>query len=202
MNKRALTLLTMALAPICAFAIDGVTLINQSTVMAAGGFPYVISQPGSYKLSGNLIVPFGLNGIVVSAANVNIDLNGFNISSLGSTLLQFTDAITEKVAVSNIQIRNGSIAGFSTGVNFPTSTRVHIEDLMVDALVPGVVLGNGVYTGPNSLVRHVITNGNVQVTCPTTVVETLEEQLAHDEANGSCVLWLNRNSVDANPVRM
>ena len=28
--------------PACAFAVDGVTLINQSTVMPAGGFPYVI----------------------------------------------------------------------------------------------------------------------------------------------------------------
>jgi len=34
--------------------LEGVVLINQSTVMAAGGFPYVITQPGSYKLSGNL----------------------------------------------------------------------------------------------------------------------------------------------------
>jgi hypothetical protein len=39
-----------------AFAVDGVVLINQSTVMAAGGFPYKITQPGSYKLSGNLAV--------------------------------------------------------------------------------------------------------------------------------------------------
>jgi len=29
-------------------------LINQSTVLATGGFPYIISNPGSYKLTGNL----------------------------------------------------------------------------------------------------------------------------------------------------
>ena len=32
-----------------AFAIDGVVLINQSTVTAAGGFPYMITKTGSYK---------------------------------------------------------------------------------------------------------------------------------------------------------
>ena len=62
MNKRVLILLAIAILPVCAFAVDGVTLINQSTVMAAGGFPYVISQPGSYKLAGNLMVPSGQNG--------------------------------------------------------------------------------------------------------------------------------------------
>ena len=52
MNKTFL--LIAALAAPCAFAVDGIVLINQSTVMAAGGFPYIISQPGSYKPSGNL----------------------------------------------------------------------------------------------------------------------------------------------------
>ena len=32
----------MALVPFCAFAVDDVVLINQSTVNAAGGFPYTI----------------------------------------------------------------------------------------------------------------------------------------------------------------
>ena len=79
----------MALTP-GAFAIDGVVLINQSTVMATGGFPYVISQPGSYKLSGNLTIdttpagnyaPLGSDvAIVIAHSNVLLDLNGFSIT--------------------------------------------------------------------------------------------------------------------------
>src|SRR5436305_10093862 len=80
MNKIGLVALAMALAPAFAFAIDGVTLINQSTVMAAGGFPYSITQPGSYKLTGNLVVPSLLNGILISASDVTLDLNGFTIT--------------------------------------------------------------------------------------------------------------------------
>src|SRR5437660_10020294 len=54
MRKTVIVVLAMALVPACSFAVDGVVLINQSTVMAAGGFPYIIKDPGSYKLSGNL----------------------------------------------------------------------------------------------------------------------------------------------------
>ena len=39
-----------------ASAADGVIEINQASVKAAGGFPFVISQPGSYRLTGNLDV--------------------------------------------------------------------------------------------------------------------------------------------------
>ena len=69
---------------VCASAADGQILINQATVTAAGGFPYAISQEGSYKLSGNLVNPAFTNGIVIAASNVTLDLNGFTISCLGS----------------------------------------------------------------------------------------------------------------------
>ena len=77
-------MLVLALAAPCAFAVDGVVLINQSTVMAAGGFPYTISQPGSYKLSGNLIINDPNKDVIVIAADrVSLDLGGFSI--LGPT---------------------------------------------------------------------------------------------------------------------
>src|SRR6185437_2583451 len=44
------------LLSISAFAVDGVVLINQNTVIAAGGFPYHITQAGSYRLTSNLVV--------------------------------------------------------------------------------------------------------------------------------------------------
>ena len=37
-------------------AVDGTIEINQAKVMAAGGFPYLISNPGSYRLTGNLAI--------------------------------------------------------------------------------------------------------------------------------------------------
>ena len=57
MTKTVFVVLATALVPFRAFAVDGTVLINQSTVTAAGGFPYKIMQSGSYRLSGNLFVP-------------------------------------------------------------------------------------------------------------------------------------------------
>jgi hypothetical protein len=107
-----------------AFAVDGVVLINQSTVMAQGGFPYKITQPGSYKLSGNLVVTTAIEeAIEIISDDVTLDLNGFSISCNGSCAGQ---AILNPCAVSiyssgikgfgnNTTITNGSIRGFRSG---------------------------------------------------------------------------------------
>lgn len=70
-----------------AWAVDGVVLIDQNRALAgnvtpgdAPGFPVTISQPGSYRLSGNLTVPdANTTAIVITADNVTLDLNGFSI---------------------------------------------------------------------------------------------------------------------------
>jgi Periplasmic copper-binding protein (NosD) len=75
-----------ALAPCVAHALDGEVLIDQAKVTAGGvtpadtpGFPVTISRSGKYKLTGNLAVPAGTDGFVVTADNVTIDFNGFRI---------------------------------------------------------------------------------------------------------------------------
>ncbi len=78
----------LAAMPGSLFAVDGVVLIDQSHALAgnitpgdAPGFPVTITQPGSYRLSGNLTVPdANTTAILVTADFVTIDLNGFSIS--------------------------------------------------------------------------------------------------------------------------
>ena len=92
-----------------AFAEDGtgVKLISQGSVMAAGGFPYKIAQPGSYKLSSNLIVPANVIGIVISADNVTLELNGFSIiGQQGSGSVGIYGGYSDDVTV-----LNGSVVG-------------------------------------------------------------------------------------------
>ena len=117
MSKTGVLVLAMALTAVCAFAVDGVTLINQSTVTAAGGFPYSISQPGSYRLSGNLVVPGDTNGIQISASNVTLDLNGFNIQC-SVTLPKQVFCVTTLNSAHNMTVRNGSISGTLLGGGF------------------------------------------------------------------------------------
>src|SRR4051794_18586081 len=71
-----------------AVAADGEILINQAKVNAGGitpgdtaGFPALLSRSGRYKLTGNLRVPAGENGIEIRANDIILDLNGFSISS-------------------------------------------------------------------------------------------------------------------------
>jgi hypothetical protein len=82
-------LLASAATP--AAAVDGVIEINQAAALAGGitpgdtpGFPVTLSQPGSYRLTGNLDTTGLPNAqdvtvIRVTASDVSIDLNGFAI---------------------------------------------------------------------------------------------------------------------------
>lgn len=112
-------------------AVDGVIEINQAKVLAGGvnpndspGFPAAIDQPGSYRLTGNLTVPAGLEGLRILADDVTVDLNGFTIAGGGG-------AIADGIALygtKNIEIRNGTVRGFSRagifGGAFATNARI------------------------------------------------------------------------------
>ncbi len=77
---RWLPVAALLLLPAGALATDGRIEINQSTVLAAGGFPFPIRNPGSYVLTGNLDpTPAGATGILILAHDVSLDLNGFAI---------------------------------------------------------------------------------------------------------------------------
>ena len=122
-----------------ALPIDGVTLIDQSKVLAgnitpgdAPGFPVTISQPGSYRLASNLTVPDGnTTAIHISADNVTLDLNGFAIlgpvdcstgfpcvgAGSGSGVQTFP-LVGKQNPRFNITVRNGSIQGMGgMGIN-------------------------------------------------------------------------------------
>ncbi|MCV2422694.1 hypothetical protein [Paucibacter sp. DJ2R-2] len=88
-----MALAVLAASPIAAHAVDGVVLIDAARVNAAGGFPYRISQSGSYRLASNLNVGLfsPVNAIEVGAVGVNlsvtIDFNGFTV--VGSPVCDF-----------------------------------------------------------------------------------------------------------------
>ena len=120
MTRSVVVVLLGALAPASVFAIDGQVLINQSTVMAQGGFPYVISNPGSYKLSGNLQAKDKDTDVIrINTDNVTIDMNGFSI--LGSANCSVFPCTNEGFGrgiasdpsrrTTNVTIRNGTIQG-------------------------------------------------------------------------------------------
>jgi hypothetical protein len=130
-------------------AVDGVIEINQAKVLAAGGYPYVISNPGSYRLTGNLTVS-GINpdAIDVNASHVTIDLNGFSIIGPGSGR-----GIVGFVSGTSLTLENGTVTGFESGIGAGANSVV--KSVRADSN-----LGVGILTAPNSVVQGCTANGN------------------------------------------
>lgn len=149
-------------------ALAGMSSSHAQTLLGGGkggaSFPIVISQPGSYKLAGNLTVPAGVNGIEVAASHVVIDLNGFTITgpvvcsgayhSISCTPGQ--NGITQaNPNAMHTTVRNGSVRGFGVGIALGSSAL--LENLAVTGNAQyGLVAQDG------SLVRAVRAsyNGN------------------------------------------
>ncbi len=78
---------------------------------------YVISQPGSYYLTTNVIGVSGLSGIRIDADNVTLDLNGFAL--IGTTGTQ--RGINMTAPHQNIAIFNGTVRGWASYGIYMTS---------------------------------------------------------------------------------
>lgn len=105
-------------------AVDGVTLLTQATAVSglpgcgSAGFPIVICNPGSYRLAGNLNVPSGQDGIVINAAHVTLDLNGFTIAGAGN----FDGGGRGITSTQSwITVQNGQVTGFLYGIYLPAT---------------------------------------------------------------------------------
>lgn len=196
---KAVALFIFAFAPAAMFAVDGQILINQATVMAAGGFPYAISQPGSYKLSGNLVVPTGQNGILFQSSNVTLDLNGFSIKTTPNYESFAFVAGGPNRSISAITIRNGMIQGFPSLVattvgNYPTlpGQSWALENLSVTF---GLELPPSIYLYANARIEHV-TAGEyvVAVDCPSVVAFTVGRTVFGSAGTSGCALTGNAQS--------
>jgi hypothetical protein len=161
MKKAILALFAVALLPAGLFAVDGQVLISQASVTAAGGFPYVITQAGSYKLSGNLTPPNNVDAIHINSNNVTLDLNGFTIGSAacvpdtcGATSAYGVFSSTTH-AYYNITIRNGTVSGMGAGI-YLNGDSITVEDLHIRNIVNnGITITWSGGNDPGSvIVRH------------------------------------------------
>lgn len=148
--KHTLALLAALLTAAPAFAQ---ITIDQNKALAGNvtpgdgpGFPVTLSQPGSYKLTGNLSVPANTKGIVIAAEGVTLDLNGYTIAAPGLCSQPFNytaqpvtctqptygtyHGIEVAVDAPGTVIRNGTVRGFS-GTGIQTTEGETIEHMHV-----------------------------------------------------------------------
>lgn len=102
---------------------------------------HVLSNPGSYYLSGNLSV-FKTDGLRVTAADVHIDLNGFQIVRGFGT--GGGKAISLEVGAGGFSAHSGSIRGFADAIAPKSSppTNLRVRDLTVSQCDNGISLGS------------------------------------------------------------
>lgn len=117
---------------------------------------HVISQPGSYYLTGNLVGANGKHGIQVLASDVTIDLNGFTLQGVPGSLDGINGPGFEGPFLRNLVVRNGTIFSWSgNGISAPAINQVNIE-----AVVARGNTGNGLRTGGAGVIVRCIAREN------------------------------------------
>lgn len=140
-----------------AWAGEGVIEISQAGIVAAGGFPYLITQPGSYRLTSNLDLsvaadPLNTHAIFVQVSGVTVDLAGFSILGTNSCTYDpsppsFACSATGSgvgVAIGprDVILRNGTIRGMgSAGIQCNGGCTV--DSVAVSESPGGIVLKSG-----------------------------------------------------------
>ena len=164
----------------------GVVLITQAKALAgdvtpgdAPGFPVSITRPGSYRLTSNLRSPSSL-AIEIAADNVSLNLNGFSI--IGPNVFPSGEAIVGD-SRKHVRIYNGSVVGFSFGISFRgdaqfvTLEKLHINSTTLGAsgLVRAIAIRLGQNAAAYSIIRDVVAVGQIQITCPSLVIDTITD---------------------------
>lgn len=147
---RSLAVVSLLSGVLLAHAVragDGAIEINQASVLAAGAFPYVITQPGKYVLTGNLTLPTAdTTGIQIQARGVTLDLNGFGIigpvTCLGDGTTRNQNTSCSAAGSGNgisvgsgatAVIRNGFVRGMgASGVSIDSSLTSIVESVVVE----------------------------------------------------------------------
>jgi len=126
---------------------------SQANTPGGASATFIISKPGSYYLTGNLLGQAGRTGISIAASNVTIDLNGFTVDGQG---VGGGQGITATASFTDITIRNGTVANWtSNGVNLLGGNSV------VERITASGNSGAGISAGPDSVVRDWVAHSNV-----------------------------------------
>ena len=125
----------MLLAPLAAWAGDGRLEISQQLI------PYTVTNSGSYVVTENLAGSVGSNGIIIAASDVTLDLNGFIVRGVPSSLSGI--AVTGNRL--NVIIKNGAVRSWGVnGISAQTASNSVAQDIQSSNNgQDGIVMGSG-----------------------------------------------------------
>lgn len=134
-----------------ALAVDGVIEINQSRALAGNvsptdgpGYPIILTVSGSYRVTSDLAAPVNSDGIRIDADNVTLDLNGFTLYGGGGLIADGVQIANH----SNIEIKNGTIRGFTRHGIF-TNINTHFIRVINVRAIGNAIFGVDLQGGGN-----------------------------------------------------
>jgi hypothetical protein len=132
--------------------IEARTPVDATHTPGDSGNSFIISQPGSYYLTGNVNGVANKNGINIQADSVTLDLNGFAlIGPVGSG-----SGIIVENTHSAIAIHNGTVRNWYNGVLASTATDSVIGHIRAVNNTPNY----GIAIGVRGLVSDCTSQGN------------------------------------------
>jgi hypothetical protein len=170
---------------------------------------FVISRPGSYYLTTNLLAPPTLSGITFRTNDITLDLNGFALVGGGSG----GNGVATPVNLTNLVVRNGTIRNFQIGIDTTGNRHSLIENVLVTQNGHGITLGaystarsckalantsgSGISTENDSLVVGCMTSG-----CFNGIVvgndSVVEDCAAQNNQNYGILVAGNNARIDGN----
>jgi parallel beta-helix repeat protein len=120
--------------------IEPRTPVDAAHTGSGGSSEFLITQPGSYYLTTNVVGVSGENGINISANNVTLDLNGFSVQGISGVW----SGVYIHAGYANVTVRNGNISGWGTSSPYSGvecyANNVILERLKVSANHYGIYL--------------------------------------------------------------
>lgn len=129
------------------------TPINATTTPGNASYSFIISQPGSYYLTGNIIGQTGKGAIHITSDNVTLDLMGFSLigNSVNAT------GITTNSFRLGVVIRNGTVSNWGTG-----GINVSIDAGRIEHITAFGNGATGIANNTGSYTTHIISCEAVQ----------------------------------------
>ena len=125
--------------------IEARTPIDAAHTPGDGANQFIITNSGSYYLTGNIIGVSGKNGISINANNVTLDLKGFALIGVAGTL----SGIIVPAAQRNLRVYNGSVDyWYAAGLSCDLCSNSQFDHLRVSQNN-----GNGLSCGNGSVLN-------------------------------------------------
>lgn len=122
-----------------------------------GSSTYVISQPGSYYLTGNLTGVLNQNTIEIGCDNVTLDLKGYSIlGQVVASQSSRTGVYVSATNAANITICNGNLSQCTHGIYISKATGVAVQNLHVSGCSQF-----GIYSNVGAAISHCVINENI-----------------------------------------